>query len=107
MDTKLKLRELKKVLMGGIGVILLSKSVKTALETSGFVKGDLVSGILKGKIIQMNMVINKDSNKIQPCYVIEGMSNHCLPLYIWITEEGSRIFRINSVTSTVTRKLIS
>lgn len=38
------------------------------LATNGFVKGDLVSGILKVKIIQVKIIIDKESNKILTCF---------------------------------------
>lgn len=106
MDTVRKLKDIKKVLMSGNGYIRIDSCVKDMLKVYDYTKGDIVSGIMKGLIIKIQMVVSNNENILLPSFIVEGENTKGELIYIEIVEEGKHTFRIDSVTSSMKKQLI-
>ncbi|WP_240468616.1 DUF4258 domain-containing protein [Gracilibacillus sp. YIM 98692] len=106
---KMKLKEMKKTLMMGIGYIRLSDHVKPIviktkkahkqgrLKKRGYTKSDIISAIMTGEIVEIQQGFHPQLKRPNEIYVIEGKDTHHNPIVIVVGEDGRYQFVIKTV----------
>lgn len=84
----MNLKEIKKVLMTGNGKIIMGNHTKKRLENRGYTKGDIVSAIFSGKIVE-----RQGPKKV----AIAGRDKDNNPIVVIIAEKKAQVYLIVTV----------
>ncbi|MEI2356275.1 DUF4258 domain-containing protein [Mesobacillus zeae] len=84
----MKLKDLKKVLMTGKGQIVIGNHTKNRLIKRGYSKGDVVSAIFTGEIVE-----RQGSNKV----AIAGRDKDGNPIVVIIAKQPFHSFKVVTV----------
>lgn len=84
----MQLKEIKKILMTGKGKILIGSHTKGRLLKRGYSKGDIVSAIFNGEIIE-----RQGANKV----AIAGRDKDDNPIVVVIAKENRLTFKVVTV----------
>ncbi|MDC3424276.1 DUF4258 domain-containing protein [Aquibacillus sp. 3ASR75-11] len=94
---EIKLKDLKKVLMVNVGYIRLGSHTKRRMNKRGYTKGDMVSGVMTGEIVEVQYGFNYELRKSCFTYVVEGKDTSGNPIVIVVSEEGRYKFLVVTV----------
>lgn len=83
-----RLREMKKILMSESGRIPISKHNSQRLQQRGYTKGDVVRGIMSGKIIEIQTKVDPKTNRPSFVYVVLGRDVSENPIVICVGERS-------------------
>lgn len=86
--SQMKLKELKKVLMTGKGTIIVGAHTKIRLSQRGYTKGDIVSAIFTGEIVERQGV-----NKV----AIAGKDKDDNPIVIVVAKQSDYSYKLVTV----------
>ena len=99
-----KLRGIKKILMSKEGFIRISTHTYERLKKRGYTKGDIVSCIMNGTIVEIQTGFNHDIDKLTFNYVIAGRDQDNNPIVIVLSEEGKNLFKVITVMPPIDNK---
>lgn len=93
------LKDIKKVLMTGNGEISISTHSMERLDKRGYNKGDVVSALLNGKIIEVQRKLSPNGKLqvFETVYVVEGIDLDNNPIVVCISKKGERVFKVVTV----------
>lgn len=92
-----KLRDIKKILMSREGHIRIGNHTYERLKKRGYSRGDLVSCIMNGSIVEVQTGFNHDLDKYTFNYVIAGRDKDENPVVVVLSEEGKKLFKVITV----------
>lgn len=92
-----KLKEIKKILMGGKGYVRIGVHTYNQMVKRGYSRGDLVSCIMSGKIHEVQMGFNRKINQMAKTYVLTGSDTSQNPIVVVLSEEGENHFSVVTV----------
>ncbi len=87
--------------MAGVGYIRMGRHTKDRMYKRGYTKGDMVSAILKGNIVEIQF----ENNSFK--YVIEGRDKSNNPIVVVLLEEGRYEFLVVTVMPPTDNKRFS
>ncbi|NRD81040.1 DUF4258 domain-containing protein [Bacillus sp. BRMEA1] len=99
-----KLRDMKKILMSKDGHIHIGNHTYKRLIKRGYDRGDIVSCIMNGSIVEVQTGFNHDIRKYTFNYVIAGRDKDSNPIVIVLSEEGKRLYKVVTVMPPIDNK---
>lgn len=94
---KRKMKDIKKILMGGQGYIRVGNHSYNRMNQRGYSKGDLVSCIMNGDIHEVQRGFNHSIGKMALTYIITGKDTSQNPAVVILSEEGEHQFSVVTV----------
>jgi hypothetical protein len=85
---EMNLKELKKILMTGKGMIIMGSHTKQRLNERGYSKGDIVSAIFTGEIVE-----RQGANKV----AIAGRDKDNNPIVIVVAKQTELFYKLVTV----------
>jgi hypothetical protein len=92
-----KMKNIKKILMGGQGYIRVGKHSFSRMNKRGYTKGDLVSCIMNGEIHEVQRGFNHSLGKMALTYIITGKDTSQNPAVVILSEEGEQQYSVVTV----------
>jgi hypothetical protein len=98
---KNKLKEIKKILMSGAGIIRISSHTKRRMDQRGYSKADLVAAIMNGQIVEVQYERQTFN------YIIQGKDQDHNPIVVVIAENKYLDYSIVTVMPPIDRSRFS